>query len=426
MNLTMTRVPHNHPGHTTSTWWLTLALITATASPPATSRATDWPGFRGHGDSIAPTPSGALPLHWSDDTNLLWRVDLPGTGQSSPVLRHAVAYVTSAALPRKESWILQAIDAATGQERWRRTQPSAAPEDISDTHSQAAPTPVVGSDAVFAFFESGDCLSWSHDGDLRWHRVLTRELGPLANNHGLGGSPVLAGDLLVVPLDQEKPSCLVALDRRTGATRWKTSRPGRTAWSTPLFVDDPTSPQLVVSAGGTVTSYRTRDGQPLWELSGLVKNLVPSPTLASSVLVVAAGSKGSNIAYDWKGSTNAPTERWRADDVSSGFASPLLHRGRVYFIGTAGIVHCRDASTGRLLFDERISQSVWASPIGADDRVYLFGEKGSSTVLAASDHFTPLATNRLTVAKKVVGVAVHRNSFLLRTQVELLCLGSKP
>ena len=389
---------------------------------PGSASADDWPGFRGHGDSR--TTARDLPLHWSDTHHQAWRTELPGTGQSSPIRWQGTVYVTSVAGERKERWILQALDATSGIERWRHTLVSALPEEISETRSQAAPTPVAGPDGVFAFFESGECVSLTHDGQLRWHRVLTPEIGELANNHGLGGSPTLAGDVLVLLLDQEKPSCLLALDRATGATRWKSPRPGRTAWSSPLFVGDPTVPQIIVSGGGTVTSYRSGDGQALWELGGFVKNLVPSPTLNESRLVIAAGSKGSNAGFVWQGGTNAPTERWRADDVSSGFASPLVHRGRVYFVGTAGVLNCREASTGRLLFDERISQSVWASPIGAEDRIYLFGEKGATTVLAASDTFAPLATNRLTVAGRIVGVAVGEAAFFVRSSRELVRIGS--
>lgn len=383
----------------------------------------DWPGFRGHGDSLA-VPQNP-PLHWSDTTNVAWRVGLAGTGQSSPICWQGTVYVSSVSGDRKNTWILQAMDSVSGRERWRHTQSSALPDELSDTRSQAAPTPVAGAEGVFAFLESGDCLALTHDGKVRWHRTVTQEVGELANNHGLGGSPILAGDCLVVPLDQEKPSCLLALDRQSGVTRWKSPRPGRSAWSTPVFVPDPAAPQIVVSGGGTVTSYRVSDGTTLWELAGFVKNLVPSPTLADSLLVVAAGSKGSNAAFTWRGATNTPTELWRADDVSSGFASPLVHRGRVYFVGTAGVVNCREASTGRLLFEERTSQSVWASPVGAGNHVYLFGDKGVTTVLEASNSFTPLATNRLSVLGKVVGLALDNNAFLLRSQKELLRIDTK-
>lgn len=384
--------------------------------------ADDWPGFRGRGDSRV--AEGVLPLHWTDTNNVAWRLELPGTGQSSPIHWQGVAYVASVAGKRKKDhWILQALDAASGKERWRHTLEAALPEERSDTRSHAAPTPVAGQEGVFAFFEGGECLAMTHAGEVRWQRNLMSEIGEIASNHGVGGSPVLAGDLLVIPIDQEKPSCLIALDRRTGVTRWKASRPGRTAWSSPLFIEDADVPQVVVSGGGTVTSYRVVDGQSLWELSGFVKNLVPSPTLGESLLIIAAGSKGSNAGFAWRGGTNAPVERWRADDVASGFASPLVHRGRVYFVGTAGVVNCREAATGRLLFYERISQSVWASPMAAGDRVYLFGERGSTTVLAASDEYTPLATNRLSVAGRVVGIAACDASILIRCEKELLCIG---
>jgi len=386
-----------------------------------TAFASNWPGFRGHGDSIAVARD--LPLHWSASSNLAWRVDLAGPGQSSPIVWGDTVYTTSATGPRKEDIVVQAIHAATGLERWRHTRPSANPEAVSETRSHAAPTPVAAPEGLYALFESGDCFALDHAGQVRWHRNLSTEFGEISSNHGLGGSPALAPDVLVLALDQERPSCVVALDRSTGATRWRTPRPGRTAWSSPLVVGDGHTAQVILSGGGTLNGYLARTGEPLWSVGGFVRNLVPSPTLHAALLVVGAGSKGSNVAFDWTGSTNAPVERWRADDVASGFASPLAHSGRVYFVGTAGVLACRDAASGRPLFEERVAQSSWASPVGAGDRIYVFGDRGATTVLRADDRFLPLATNELGFASKVVGVAVSDGAFLIRAYGELARLG---
>ena len=289
-------------------------------------------------------------------------------------------------------------------------------------HSQAAPTPVASENGVFAFFESGDCLAVSHEGILQWHRALAQSVGEDRGNHGLGGSPLLFERGLVVPFDQQGPACLLALDRTTGATLWKTDRPDRVGWSTPIAVLRGDEWQIIVSAGGTVAGYEVETGKQRWEVEGILKNTVPSPTAAESILVIGSGSKGSNLALNLVPGTNAPTPLWRSTLATCGFASPLIHRGRAYFLSKAGVLTCVDARTGRLLFDERVNDGGWASPIGAGERIYVFGEKTTTTVLAALDRFQPLATNELKFSKTVCGVAATDRALLFRAYEELVCI----
>lgn len=392
--------------------------LLGTMAGPAAERDDAWPGFRGRGDSIA--GPGAYADSWSDTNQLAWRVKLQGIGQGSPVVWGGLIYSASVEGERKERLVLQAHDLATGREAWRFSTNSALPEPVSDTRSRSAPTPVAGTEGVFALFESGDCLALTHGGGLRWHRVVTEETGALAGNHGLGGSPVLASSVLVVPLDQERPSRLMALDRKTGGTRWMAARPGRTGWSTPLVVRSGSAEQVVISCGGSLMSYDARDGAGLWEVGGLVRNLVPSPSWNGELLVVGAGAKGSNRAFHWDGGTNAPKSLWEASDVTVGFASPLLHAGRVYFLAAAGVLSAFEAASGRALFESRLPDSSWASPVGAGDRVYVFGQRGTTTVLKASDTYQPLATNTVASDSKVVGVAASQGWWVIRAEKELL------
>lgn len=377
-----------------------------------------WPGFRGHGDSIA--GPGSYRVTWSSPDLPGWRVKLEGIGQGSPIVWDGVVYTLSVAGERKERLVVQAHDLATGREAWRFATNSALPEAVSDTRSRSAPTPVAGAEGVFAFFESGDCLSLTHKGTVRWHRVVTAEVGELAGNHGLGGSPVLGTEVLVVPLDQERPSMLLAVDRKTGATRWKAARPGRTGWSTPMVVRSGGREQVVISCGGTVTSYDAQDGTALWEVGGLVRNFVPSPSWNGETLLVGAGGKGSNRAFRWDGGTNAPQALWEAPEVTVGFASPLLHARRGYFLAAAGILSAFEGSSGRALFDVRLPDSAWASPMGVGEHIYVFGQRGTTTVLKASDGYQPVATNTVATDSKVVGVAASRGWFVIRAEKELV------
>lgn len=387
------------------------------------SKLSNWPGFRGDGSSLASAQN--LPLRWSEKENLRWRVELPGYGQSSPVVWNGVALVTSVAGPRKETLLVTAHDLATGAERWRFTAESSAPETDSDMRSKAAPTPCADASGVFALFESGDAFALTHEGKLRWHKPLAKELGPIAGNHGAGGSPVLAAGNLVVLLDQKSPSLLLALDPATGAVKWKTSRAARVSWSTPLVALRNGRTELIVSGSGTVAGYDAADGRELWSLDGLERNSVPSPTLGAGRLLISSSNKGSNWALDWSGAA-APAVAWKADNTTTSFSSPLVHRGRAYFVSKAGVLYCHAADSGKLLFEERLPEGCWASPIGAGDHVFLFGEKGTTTVLAAADTFQSVATNVLSVEKPVHGVAATDGAWLVRSHRQLLCLGAKP
>lgn len=397
---------------------LSVLLLLALAGP-----AADWPGFRGDGTSVS--AATRLPLHWSDSSNVAWRVTLAGAGQSSPVIRRDRVYVTGTVGASKEELVVQALDLATGREVWRFTTNSSTPEAVSDMHSQAAPTPVVAEDGVFALFESGDCFGLNHDGAVRWPKALTKETAPVDSNHGLGGSPVLWERGLFVPLDQSGPACFLALDRTTGRTLWKTERPGTTSWTTPVIARRGDEWQVVLSGGGSVVAYHPETGAKRWEIGDMQKNNTPSATLAGATLVVASGAKRGNLALDLSGSaTDAPPELWRSPDASSGFASPLVYRGRTYFLNRAGVVTAADFATGKTLFDERLPQGAWASPVGAEGRVYVFGEKGVTTVLAAAEGYRPLATNELKFAATVTGVAVTDGAFVLRAGNELVRVGA--
>jgi outer membrane protein assembly factor BamB len=386
----------------------------------ASAEAAHWPGFRGNGTSV--TTARDLPLHWSATSNIAWRVQLAGPGQSSPIIWNGRVYVTSVVGPRKEQLVVQALALEDGREVWRYAMNSSIPEELSDRRSRAAPTPVAGADGVFAFFESGDCFALTHDGKLRWHRVLSESVGKVNSNHGLGGSPILFERGLYLPLDQSGPACLVVLDRSDGSTLWKAPRPDKTSWSTPIVARKGTETELILSGGGTVSAYDTETGALRWEITGILKNNVPSPSLDKTLLVIGASSKGSNLALDLGAGTNAPSELWRAD-ATCGFASPLIHRGRVYFVSSAGILSCVDALSGRQHFEERLVQSAWASPLGAGESIYVFGEKGKTTVLLADDVFRPIQTNELSFDKNITGVAVTDGAFVMRSSEELVRVG---
>ncbi len=376
---------------------LILALLVG-ANPIATDT---WPGFRGDGSSR--TAARNLPLTWSPTENLAWRVALPGYGQSSPVVWKDRIYVTAVEGMEKETLHIVCFDLADGKRRWAKSFPATQKGKNNPMMSRAAGTPVADSSGVCAFFESGDLIALSPEGELRWQRSLSKDFGEFKNNHGLASSPAQTAENVLVLVDHQGPSFLMAIRKADGKDAWKADRPSRTSWTSPVVAEVAGKSIAVVSSGGAATGYDASTGKKLWELQGLTGNTMPSPALAGESVVLGAtenvqkpdlaASAKSNCCL--KLTADGFEVAWRAKRVVAGTASPLAHSGHVYLVDKAGIGHCLDAATGELRFSERLANQVWATPIGAGEHVYFFGKDGVTTVLKAGSKYEVVAENRL-------------------------------
>lgn len=425
-------------------------LLSLVAAAPG--GADTWPGFRGDGSSR--TRARNLPVHWSPTENLAWRVGTPGTGQSAPVAWKGRVYVTSVEGDEKETLHVVCYAAVDGRKLWQKTFAATRKGKNNPTTSRAAPTPVADPAGVYAFFESGDLVALTHDGHLRWQRSLARQFGGFKANHGLAASPAQTDRAVLVLVDHQGPSYLLAVNKADGGDLWKADRTPRSSWTSPVVVTAHGDPAVVVSSGGAVTAYDATSGQRLWELGGLTGNTIPSATAAGDLLVVGAGDSArrpdpagaarSNCCLRLTRSGKPGYEMvWRAKRVVAGTASPLVHAGHVYLADKAGLVHCLDLMTGEVRYSERLENPPWATPIGAGDHVYFFGKDGVTTVLKAGPVYEKVAANRLwtpgqDAARKpaaeagrpaagdvVYGVAAVDGAFFVRTGTTLFCVRSR-
>jgi len=175
----------------------------ATLATPVTGR---WTGLRNDGRSHA-APGTALPLTWSESENLAWSTDLPGYGQSCPVVWGDRVFVTSGVGDHKETCVVTCFDVRTGAKMWERSAPASQRIEATDMTSRAAPSPVVDGERVYAFFESGDLMAFAHDGTPAWSRSLTDLFGgAYQGNHGFGSSLALSSQGIVLSLDHDGPS----------------------------------------------------------------------------------------------------------------------------------------------------------------------------------------------------------------------------
>ncbi len=383
----------------TSLLWLTLTTI-AVADVP------QWPAFLGSGASEV--SADTIPLQWSPDQNMAWKATIPGYGQSSPVIYGTTIYVTSVDGESKEKLHVAAYDLDTGKQTWDSVTESTFPEKNSVYISRAAPTPVVDATAVYAYFESGDVVAVSHAGQVKWRQSLTTQFGKPSNEFGLSASPVQTAELVIILIDDEAASYLVALNKSDGSTAWKTDRTARKSWSSPGLVLIDQVPQVVCSSAGTVDGYHAITGQQLWTFTGVGGNTATTPLdLGDGRFLVAAspGRSGENSELAKK-SNGLMTVRhdgdawtaefaWKTADATPSWASPICHNGFAYWINRVGAVYCLDVATGATVYTQRIKQSAWATPVGIGEHVYVFGKDGMTSVLKAGPDFEVVHENRL-------------------------------
>lgn len=415
------------------------ALAPAADAPPISA---PWPGFLGGGVAI---DEATPPLTWSATENVAWTADLPGVGQSNPVVAGGLAFLTQVLGENKESIAVVAVDLADGTERWRYEAPSARTEKVSLYVSLAAPSPVVIDETLYAFFETGDLVALGFDGKARWKKDLIAEVEPFSIRHGLAGSLLAVDGKLIALFDQEGPSALIALDPADGLILWKTDRETTTAWSSPVAMTVAGEPQIVTSSAGEIAGYDPVDGRELWRIDGVGGNNVPSPMpfADGKFLIGANGGRGgesavvaaeTNGAYEVVPAGDGFEARllWNTDEATTSFNSPAAHRGHGYWVSRVGAIWCLDLATGERAYRKRVDGgSCWATPLGVGDRLYVPGRRGETTVLAAGPEYEVLANNVLFESAEDAGpfggptvyaIAVVGDTLLLRTGDKLFAI----
>lgn len=395
---------------------LTLILAATVSVAPG----SQWPGFRGTGDSRS--TAADLPLEWSADKNIAWTLDLPGRGQSSPVVVGGKVFVTSVSGENKETIHVVCADLATGKALWTKTHKAAVADKDTDYVAKASPTPAADADRVYAFFESGDLLAFDRAGELVWSRSLTADFGPFNNNHGLGCSPAQSKDALFLLVAHGPKSYLLAVDKATGKDRWRTERAMEPSWSSPIYVENGGQGLVVFSSNGEGAAFDAATGKQVWSVGGFKGNTVASATVDGDAVLVGSSEPGHSASLRL-GAAEGDRVLWRTGATTCSFGSPLLHNGLAFFVNKAGVAACCDAKTGEERWSERLAGSCWASPLGAGDRVYFFTTVGVTEVWRAGPKPERLAKNELAAPDRIYGVAAVDGAILIRQSSRLICVG---
>ncbi len=425
--------------------------------------AEDWPAWRGprlDGSSLEKN----LPIKWSvaidkktgveTMENIAWRTPIDGNGHSSPVVHGDHIFLTTCLL-KDQKRILICLDRRDGKIRWQREVAVSPLEPRHKLNSPSSSTPATDGKFVYVSFLrlrkkadndgpaskprikssiSPDLVpemvvaAYDFAGDKAWEKVPGRFYSP----HGFCASPILHKDKVIINGDQDAEAYIVALDKATGAEKWRIDRPRRTrSYCVPLIVNAGGKTQMVLSGSETVTSYDPDTGAPIWIINGPTEQYVASLVYGDGLFFMTAGFPtyhNLTIRPDGTGDITKTHIHWHESKTTSRKASyvpsPLAVGKFFYMISDQGFLSSFESQTGNRTFMEQLGKHHSASPILADGRVYLTDDDGVTYVLPGNGKFEVVSRNPLG-DECYSSPAVSQGQIFIRTLHHLFCIGRK-
>ena len=422
--------------------------------------ANEWRQFRGPDGQGVVTDAKNLPTTWSETENVLWKAAIPGRGWSSPVFAGPTIWLTTAVeklMSEEEALRVRAtklaknpvakemtlfesvtlfaigVNADTGKvEHQVELFTVGDLEAIHSRNSYASPSPVLDGDLLFCHFgELGTACV-----DTRTDQVVWKAKLPSTHSVGPGSSPIVHGDIYIVPCDGTDQQYVVGLNKITGEQIWKTKRPPMSgdngdlhkSFSTPLAVKVGTRDQIIIPGAQWVVAYDPRDGYEIWRVRyGNGFSNVPRPVVGNGMAYICTGFMQPQIwAIDLSGQGDVSEThvKFKIPKQVPNTPSPLVINDQLYFISDTGVATCVNAISGDPIWTKRISGNFSASPLYADGKIYFSNHEGVTTVLRPGTSYDELAVNTLD-GQLMASPAVLDNSLLLRSQSHLYRIGAK-
>lgn len=406
---------------------------------PTQGRAQNenWSHFRGselNGISLAANP----PVSWNDTLYVTWKTNLEGKGWSSPVVFGDQIWLTTAAAEGTRMSAV-CIDISSGTILHDRVL--FTPVDIESKHAintYATPTPCIEDGFVYVHFGTyGTACLRTSDGKVVWQRTdlnCTHVQGP-------GSSPILYKDLLILHLEGTDVQYLVALNKRTGETVWKTHRPeplyeplapiGKKAYITPLIVRVKDRDLLISNGSAVCMAYDPDTGEEVWRVVQGIDSSIAMPIAENGMVYffpgfVNAPEGGTHtellaVNPDGKGDITATHVVWRHKFPSLQLLTPVIKDGLIYMVDTRNNLLCLDALSGAELYSRKMTAKYNASPIIAAGLVYFTSVRGETLVLREGRQLEVVAENKLP-GEVFATPAILRNTILMRTDNALYCI----
>lgn len=392
----------------------------------------NWPSFRGPSGNGHASPQAKPPLRWSATENVLWKIELPGPGNSTPAVWNERIFITQSLDKDGHERALLCLDRRTGKELWRRVEQYQDNEPTHRDNPYCSASPATDGQRVVVAHGSAGVYCYDFDGKQLWHYAT----GKLHHIWGNAASPVIHDGLVFLNCGPGERTFLVALNLADGKEVWKVDIPGGKygekpsewlgAWSTPNVVRVQGRDLLIASWPELLAAYDPKTGKEIWRCTGLGRLVYTSPVVSPEVVVICCGYGGPALAVrpDGQGDLTQSHRLWRTEERNPQRIGSGVLLGDYFFQPNAGpgSVHCMEWRTGKVLWQERLGDVFWGSLVYAANRLYVTDKRAVTYVLAAGPKFELLAKNELDGATTHATPVIVDDIVLIRTWKHLWCL----
>lgn len=404
--------------------WLLTGLLSACLCQAAIGAEGDWPKWRGPAGDGHSTETN-VPVKW-DEKAIVWKSELPGSGQSSPVIWGDRIFLTSA-LENGQQRVVFCVDRKSGKIPWQETVWTGTPEATHKMNGWATATCATDGQHVVAFFGKGGIHCFDLDGKKLWSKDLGKFDGPW----GAAASPLIVDGLVIQNCDAVGEASLVALHVKTGEVVWQTPRdiPPRGGWSSPVLVDAESHRELVLNGETLVTGYDPTSGKKLWTCKAFNGRGEPTVTPGHGLLYVVNGKPGDFYALrpGGEGDVTQSHMAWHTPRKSGrDQPSPIVVGDFVIVVSMDGLGFCYDATSGKELWKERLGGNHTSSPIAVSGLAYFQDDSGKTTVIKPGQKLEIVAENTLPAASDELfraSLTPSRGQMFSRSTRVLYCLG---
>jgi outer membrane protein assembly factor BamB len=424
-----------------------LTVILAVQSLAVASDRLSWPVRTGPALNaiVAEADAKDLPTEWSEEPkkNIAWKLQLEEFGHSVPVIGHGKIWLTVATKDGTQQFVY-CIEQATGKVLHHKLLfENAEPEPLkNEVNTYASPTCALEDDAVYVHFGTyGTAKLNPETAEVIWERKDIK----CRHFRGPGSSPILWNDHLILTFDGIDAQFVMALNKNTGETVWRTDRTTdygdldpdgkpklegdlRKAYGTPGYTDVNGITHLVSIGSRAAFAYNALTGEELWTIRHDDFNASSPPLFFGNHAILNTGSRGSNLLSirlddTTRGDVSKSHVVWNRDKGNSDLSAPVLVGERIYSVLNNGVVTCVDVNTGAEIWKDRIEGTFTASPIAANGLIYFCNEEGDTAIVRAADTFELVAKNHLAEGMRASPAAADGHLFL-RTFTHLYSIGN--
>lgn len=406
-----------------------ILLLITVASCVVIEANEQWSQFRGHyGNGIIKSTSA--PINWSENTNIDWSTPIHDRGWSSPVIWNDQIWMTTATKDGNKMYAI-CVNKLSGKiEHDIHVFDVKSPQAITNENTYASPTPVVEEGRVYVHFGTyGTACISTKDGQILWKRRdlnCDHEIGA-----GPASSPFIYNDFLIFNVDGRDVQYVIALNKETGETAWKTNRSvdfsdvqvnQRKAYGTPFIIPRGNSNQMVSIGAKGVYSYDPENGKELWKAEHRGWSIAPRPVYGEGlVFTMIDRDRPEMWAINPNGSGDITETHieWKETKRMPPRASPIIIKGLLFVVDRNGYISCIEAKTGKSIWQKRMKGRFSASPILANNLIYFFNEDTVCTIIKPTRELEIVAENKLSDDKLMATPALDENSIYIRTEKKL-------